>query len=219
MDPLRLLIADDHPLFRHGLAGALESEADIEVVGEATTGDEAISFAACLQPDVVLMDIQMPGSNGIEATRAIVGSSPQIRVLILTMFEDDASVFMAMRAGAHGYVLKDSEKEAIVRAIHAVGRGEAIFSPAIASRVIEFFAARQVAPRETFPTLTEREREVLQLLAEGQSNAVIVKTLALSPKTVSNYLSNIFSKLQVADRAEAVLRARRAGLGPGDGTG
>ncbi len=219
MDSLRLLIADDHPLFRHGLAGSLESEADIEVVGEATTGDEAIAFAERMQPDVVLMDIQMPGSNGLEATRSIVRASPQIRVLILTMFEDDASVFTAMRAGARGYVLKDSEKEAIVRAIRAVGRGEAIFSPAIASRVIDFFAARQVAPRETFPALTEREREVLQLLAEGQNNAAIVKALALSPKTVSNYLSNIFSKLQVADRAEAVLRARRAGLGPGDDSG
>ena len=214
MDSLRVLIADDHPLFRHGLSGALEAAADIEVVGEATTGAEATALAETLQPDVVLMDIQMPGTNGIEATRSIVQTSPQIRVLVLTMFQDDASVFTAMRAGARGYVLKDAEKEDILRAIRAVGRGEAIFSPAIASRVIDFFAAtNRAVPKEAFPVLTEREREILLLLAEGHTNPAIAKELMLSPKTVSNYLSNIFGKLQVADRAEAILRAREAGLG------
>lgn len=214
MDSLRVLIADDHPLFRHGLAGALEAASDIEVLGEATTGDEAIELAERVQPDVVLMDIQMPGTNGIEATRSIVQTSPQIRVLVVTMFQDDASVFMAMRAGARGYVLKDAEKEDILRAIRAVGRGEAIFSPTIATRVIHFFAAtNRSVPKEAFPALTEREREILQLLAEGHTNPAIAKELMLSPKTVSNYLSNIFGKLQVADRAEAILRAREAGLG------
>lgn len=216
IDPLRVLIADDHPLFRHGLVGVLETASDMELAGEATTGEEAIALAESLQPDIVLMDIQMPRTNGIEATRSIVQTSPQIRVLVVTMFQDDASVFTAMRAGARGYVLKDAEKEDILRAIRAVGRGEAIFSPAIASRVIDFFAAtNRAVPREAFPSLTEREREILQLLAEGRTNPAIAKELMLSPKTVSNYLSNIFSKLQVADRAEAVLRAREAGLGSG----
>lgn len=214
MDRLRVLIADDHPLFRHGLTDVLEAASDTDVVGEATTGDEAVVLAESLQPDVVLMDIQMPAMNGIEATRAIVGASPQTRVLVLTMFQDDASVFMAMRAGARGYVLKDAEKDDILRAIRAVGRGEAIFSPAIASRIIDFFARNnEAAPKEIFPTLTEREREILHLLARSRSNADIARELMLSPKTVSNYLSNIFSKLQVADRAAAILRARQAGLG------
>lgn len=214
MDLLRVLIADDHPLFRHGLAGVLEAAPDLDLVGEATSGDEAIALAESLQPDVVLMDIQMPESNGIQATRAIVQTSPTIRVLVVTMFQDDASVFTAMRAGARGYVLKDAEKDDILRAIRAVGRGEAIFSPAIAGRVIDFFASsNQSAPKELFPSLTEREREILLLLARSHSNAEIARELALSPKTVSNYLSNIFGKLQVADRAQAILRAREAGLG------
>lgn len=214
---LRVLIADDHPLFRHGLSGVLEAAPDIEPAGEASTGEEVIALAESLQPDVILMDIQMPDTNGIQATRQIVHTSPHIRVLILTMFQDDSSVFSAMRAGARGYVLKDAEKEDILRAIRAVGRGEAIFSPAIASRVIDFFAsANQAVPREIFPSLTEREREILHLLAQGYSNPAIARELVLSTKTVSNYLSNIFGKLQVADRAEAILQARQAGLGPGD---
>jgi len=217
VEQLRVLIADDHPLFRQGLRTALQSAADVEVIGEASTGTEAMELADTLQPDVVLMDIQMPESNGIQATRAIVETSPHIRVLIVTMFQDDASVFMAMRAGARGYVLKDAEKEDILRAIRAVGRGEAIFSPAIAGRVIDFFSAvGRAAPREVFPALTEREREILQLLARSYTNTDIARELTLSPKTVSNYLSNIFSKLQVADRAEAILRARQAGLGPAE---
>jgi len=214
MDPLRILIADDHPLFRKGMRDLLASLPDIEVVGEAATGDETIRLAATLQPDVILMDLQMPGGSGLAATRQIVQTSPHIRVLVVTLFEDDDSVFTALRAGARGYVLKDVDETEMVRAIQAVGHGEAIFSPAIATRVLEFFAAaRSIVPKEVFPTLTEREREILQLIAQGHTNADIARELALSAKTVGNYVSNIYSKLQVVDRAEAIIRARDAGLG------
>jgi DNA-binding NarL/FixJ family response regulator len=214
MTKLRLLIVDDHPLFRQGLRTVLAAVDDLEVVGEATDGEQAIALSERLQPDLVLMDIRLPVVNGIEATRRILHASPQVRVLMLTMFEDDASVFTAMRAGARGYVLKDADKDDIVRAVSAVGRGEAIFSPDIATRIVDFFATtRPAAPREAFPTLTEREREILHLLANGQSNAEIAGQLTLSTKSVSNYVSNILSKLQVADRATAILRAREAGLG------
>jgi DNA-binding NarL/FixJ family response regulator len=214
MEPLRVLIADDHPLFRHGLSALLDTSRDFEVAGEATTGEEVIELATALQPDVILMDIQMPGINGIEATRRILHTSPHIRILIVTMFEDDTSVFTAMRAGARGYVLKDAQKDDMLQAIRAVGRGEAIFSPAIATRLIDFFAApRPVAPPHAFPELTEREREILTLIAQGHSNTEIATRLVLSPNTVRNYVSNIFSKLQVADRAQAIIRAREAGLG------
>ena len=214
MEPLRVLIADDHPLFRHGLSTLLSAAPDFEVVGEATTGEEVMTQAATLQPDVILMDIQMPGVNGIEATRRILHTSPHIRILIITMFEDDASVFTAMRAGARGYVLKDAQKAELLQAIRAVGRGEAIFSPAIATRLIDFFAAaRPVASPQAFPELTEREREILTLIAQGNNNTEIASRLVLSPNTVRNYVSNVFSKLQVADRAHAILRAREAGLG------
>ena len=213
MDPLRVLIADDHPLFRKGMRALLIAAQDIEVVGEATTGQEVIELAATLQPDVILMDLQMPGINGIEATRQILHTSPHIRILVITLFEDDASVFSALRAGARGYVLKDAKEEEMLRAIRSVGSGEAIFSPAIATRLIDFFAApRPDASKEIFPTLTEREREILQLLARGSPNHDIAKQLALSVKTVNNYVSNIFSKLQVTDRAQAIIRARDAGL-------
>jgi DNA-binding NarL/FixJ family response regulator len=213
-EPLRILIADDHPLFRSGMRALLAAESAMEVVGEATSGDEAIEMAAALQPDVILMDIQMPGVEGIEATRRILHTSPHIRILMVTMFDDDHSVFTAMRAGAHGYVLKGATPETIVRAIQAVGRGEAIFSSAIATRMLDFFAHLQPAAfPHALPELTDREREILNLIAQGQSNTAIAKQLALSPKTVSNYVSNIFGKLQVADRAQAMLRAREAGLG------
>jgi DNA-binding NarL/FixJ family response regulator len=214
MDTLRVLIADDHPLFRHGIRSLLTANAEFDVVGEATTGEEAIRLAEQLQPDVIVMDIQMPQVNGIEATRRILHASPNIRILIVTMFEDDASVFTAMRAGARGYALKDSDKEDILFAIRGVGRGEAIFSPAIASRMIDFFAALRVpSSSSVFPELTIREREILELIAQGRSNNEIAAQLALSPGTVRNYVSNIFSKLQVADRAQAMLKARDAGLG------
>jgi DNA-binding NarL/FixJ family response regulator len=214
MEPLRVLIADDHPLFRHGLSTLLSASPDFEVVSEATTGEEVIELAAKLQPDVILMDIQMPGVNGIEATRRILHISPHIRILIVTMFEDDASVFTALQAGARGYVLKDAQKTDMLQAIRAAGRGEAIFSPAIATRLIDYFAVlRPVAPLQAFPELTERERELLNLIAQGHSNTEIATHLVLSPNTVRNYVSNIFSKLQVADRAQAIIRARDAGFG------
>ncbi len=213
MDSLRILIADDHPLVRKGLRSVLGTVPEFEVIGEATSGREAAERAAALQPDVVLMDLQMPGGSGIEATREIVGANPQIRVLVVTLFEDEESVFTALRAGARGYVLKDADEEDLVAAVRAVGRGETIFSPSVAARVLAYFATpRPPAPPQLFPTLTDREREVLSLIARGASNTAIARQLSLSPKSVGNYVSNIFGKLQVADRAEAIIRAREAGL-------
>ena len=214
MEPLRVLIADDHPLFRHGIAALLQALPEFEVVGEATSGEEVVALAEQLQPDVILMDIHMPGLNGIAATRLILHTSPHIRILMVTMSEDDASVFTAMRAGARGYVLKDAQKDDMLRAIRAVGRGEAIFSPAVATRLIDFFAApRPAVPPQAFPDLTDRERAILNLIAQGHNNPEIAARLVLSPSTVRNYVSNIFGKLQVADRAQAIIRAREAGLG------
>ena len=214
MEPLRILIADDHPLFRNGMSTLLKAASDMEVVGVATNGDEAIALAASLQPDVILMDIRMPGVSGIEATRQIVATSPHIRVLVVTMFEDDHSVFTALRAGARGYVLKDADEDEILRSIRAVGGGQAIFSPSIAQRLIDFFAAPRPGLRAPlFPELTDREREILDLIAQGYNNPDIARRLTLSLKTVANHVSNIFSKLQVADRAQAIIRAREAGLG------
>ncbi len=214
MDPLLVLIADDHPLFRNGMRALLSSVPDMQVAAIATNGDEVIELSASLQPDVILMDLQMPGIGGIEATRRILHVSPHIRVLVVTMFEDDHSVFAALRAGARGYILKDADEDEILRAIRAVGRGEAIFSPAIATRLIDFFSApHPVAPPQAFPELTEREREILTLIAQGHNNTEIATRLVLSSHTVRNYVSNIFSKLQVADRVQAIIRAREAGLG------
>jgi DNA-binding NarL/FixJ family response regulator len=215
LETLRILVAEDHPLFRKGMISLLSSVPEFEVVGEAATGEEAVARAAQLQPEVVLMDLQMPKVNGIEATRRILQQSPGVRVLVVTLFEDDGSVFMALRAGARGYVLKDADEEEMVRAIRAVGRGEAIFSPNVATRVLAFFAASPPggAPPQAFPTLTDREREILHLIAQGHPNPAIARRLSLSTKTVGNYVSNIFTKLQVADRAQAIIRAREAGLG------
>ena len=214
MSDLRILIADDHPVFRDGIRALLDAAPNTDIVAEATTGEEAVALAEQHQLDVILMDLKMPCMNGVEATRRILQTSPHIRVLAVTMFEDDASVFTAMRAGARGYVLKDATKEELLRAIQAVGNGEAIFSPSIAARMLHFFAApHPMVPRHVFPELTDREHDILNLLANGASNHEIAQRLDLSPKTVSNYVSNIFNKLQVADRAEAILRARDAGLG------
>ncbi|HZY65613.1 MAG TPA: response regulator transcription factor [Rubrobacteraceae bacterium] len=211
--PLRVLISDDHPLFRDGMRGLLSTQPDIEVAGEATTGEEAIQLAAELEPDVILMDIKMPGVSGIEATRRILANNPHARILMVTMFEDDASVFTAMRAGARGYVLKDADKDDVLGAIRAVGRGGAVFSPGVAVRLMDFFTtSRPAVPREAFPTLTDREREMLHLMARGSSNAEISRLLSLSTKTVANYVSNILHKLQATDRKEAAQRAREAGL-------
>jgi DNA-binding NarL/FixJ family response regulator len=216
MEPIRLLIADDHPIFRYGLRTLLQAEAVFEVVGEAITGQDAIDQVAILQPDVVLMDLNMPGLNGIEATRHILIIAPQTRILILTMFDDDGSVFAAMRAGARGYILKGAEGDETIRAIHAVNNGEAIFSPIVACQLMRYFGKPQpVPPTQPFPQLTEREREVLALIGQGYTNNAIAERLVLSPKTVRNHVSVIFSKLQVAGRAEAIVRARDAGLTQG----
>ena len=213
-DTVRVLIAEDHPLFREGMRGRLDRVADVAVVGEAASGDEAVELAHKLEPDVILMDIKMPGLNGIEATREIQQASPQIGVLVLTMFEDDDSVFAAMRAGANGYLLKDSGGEGVVHAIRAVASGEAVFGPGVAERILGFFSApRAAAPQRAFPELTEREEEVLSLVAQGKSNQQIAGQLFVSLKTVRNHVSNILLKLQVADRAQAVIRARDAGMG------
>ena len=221
MDAIRVLIADDHRFYREGVRALLADARDVEVVGEAASGDEAIDRAEALQPDVVLMDLKMPGLNGIEATRRVVGASPHVGVLVVTMYDDDDSVFAAMRAGARGYLLKDADQEDLLRAIQAVSRGEAIFSPAIARRLMGYFAALHAggagaAPVAPFPDLTAREREILALIAEGRNNAAIAARLSLSLKTVQNHVSNILSKLQVADRAQAIVRAREAGLGRTD---
>ena len=212
MTTLTVLIADDHPIFRKGMRALLASLPTVELVGEAGSGAETIRMAEALQPDVILMDLQMPDGGGLNAIRTIVQTSPHIRILVVTMFEDDDSVFAAMRAGARGYVLKDTDDEVISRAILAVGSGEAIFSPAIAVRMIRFFSARPALPPELFPELTESERAVLRLVAQGANNEAIAQQLSFTTKTVRNYVSNIFSKLQVADRAQAIVKARAAGL-------
>ena len=210
--PISIIIADDHPLFRRGMRSLLSPIPDFKVVGEATTGEETIRLAAELQPDVILMDLQMPGGNGLAATRAILQTNPDIRILVVTLFEDDDSVFAALRAGARGYVLKDSRDEEMVRAIRAVGNREAIFSPEIATRVLGNFSSQPAGHKEVFPLLTQREREILTLLVQGLNNQSIAENLSLSEKTVSNYISNIYGKLQVSTRAQAIIKARDAGL-------
>ena len=211
---IQVLIADDHAAFRSGLRALASTAPDMAVVGEAATGDEVVSLAGRLQPDVILMDLQMPGLNGIEATRRILATSPHISILMLTMFEDDDSVFAALQAGARGYLLKGALKAEILRAVRSVHSGEAIFGPAIARRLMRYFASRRPGSRSpAFPELTERELEILTLMAQHLGNTAIAERLMLSEKTVRNHVSNIFTKLQVADRAEAILRARDAGLG------
>jgi DNA-binding NarL/FixJ family response regulator len=218
MDTIRILIADDHSLFREGLRALLMATPDVEVVGEAASGEETITQADALQPDVVLMDINMPGLNGIEATRRILHENPQIGVVVVTMLEDDASVFAAMRAGARGYVLKGAHHEEMLQVIRAVAGVQALFGPAIAVRLMNFFQSmgqkmKPALPDQAFPELSEREREILNLIAQGHNNTEIANRLVISPKTVRNHISSIFSKLQVADRAQAIVRAREAGLG------
>ncbi|WP_410607724.1 response regulator [Amycolatopsis sp. lyj-109] len=212
MSDLRVLVVDDHPLFRIGVGTLLAAEPGIEVVGEAAGGATAVTSAATLRPDVVVMDLHLPDMSGIEATRHIVAANPGTGVLMLTMADESESVFAAMRAGARGYLLKDAEPDEIIRAVQAVARREAIFGPDIANRVLAFFN-QPPASEPVFPELTGREREVLALIAAGHSNSVIASTLCLSPKTVRNHISNVFAKLHVADRAEAIVRARDAGLG------
>jgi len=209
---VRVLIADDNADFRLGLRAMLEDAENITVVGEASNGHEVLGIADGLSPDIVLMDLQMPVMNGLEATRALVAARPHIGVIVLTMFEDDDSVFASLRAGARGYLLKGSRRSETLRAITSVANGEAIFSPSIGRRMMGFFLAARPAAT-VFPDLTDREREVLSLIAHGKTNGDIAESLGLSLKTVRNHVSNVLAKLQVADRAQAAIRAREAGLG------
>jgi DNA-binding NarL/FixJ family response regulator len=212
MTPIRILIADDHPMFRFGLRTLLATEADIEVLGEATTGQEAIDLAATLNPELILMDINLPLLNGIEATRQILKQNSAIQILIVTMFEDD-TIFAALQAGARGYLLKGAEGEETIRAIRAAANGESIFSPAVAQRLSLYFAQPLSQPAKLlFPELTRREYDILRLIAKGLTNTAIAERLSLSPKTVRNQVSVIFNKLQVTDRGEAIIKAREAGL-------
>jgi len=217
MDSIRILIADDQTITRSGLQTMLATQENMQVIGEARDGAQVIELAASLQPDVILMDVRMPGINGIEATRRIHRTSPHIRILVLTVFDDDTLVFPVIRAGASGYLLKNTEQDELLRAIRTVANGGAIFSPGIAQKVLGYLNAPQPnAPKESFDELTTREREILELIAHGKTNAEIATTLNLSSKTVSNYISNVLLKLHAADRAKLMLMALEAGMGQAD---
>jgi DNA-binding NarL/FixJ family response regulator len=214
MQTIRIMIADDHQIFRDGIKMLLDTTPEATVVGEAETGEEAVRLALELNPDVILMDLQMPEIDGIEATRQINAANPAINILILTMFDDDQSVFAAMRAGARGYILKGVKRDTMLRAILTVASGEAIFSPTIAARMVDFFAQLQNPSKpDAFPELTEREREVLDLLARNYKNSEIAEKLVISSKTVRNHVSTVLSKLQASSREEAARQARQAGFG------
>lgn len=214
--PLRVLLVDDHAAFRAGLRAVLGTDPAVVVVGEAATGEAAVSGVSSLTPDVVLMDVSMPGTDGIEATRRIVDAAPHVAVVVLTMHDDDETVFSAVRAGARGYLLKGASRGELLRAVHAAAAGEALFGPVVARRLMTWFGRPVPAQDVPFPELTSREREVLELVAEGRSNADIAAALVVAPKTVRNSVSTIFGKLQVRDRAEAIVRAREAGVGTPD---
>jgi RNA polymerase sigma factor (sigma-70 family) len=212
--PIRVLLADDHRFFRDGVRVLLESEPDFAVVGEATNGEEVVLRASELKPDVILMDLQMPGLNGVEAARRILRAQPDIGVMVVTMFEDTDSVLAAMRAGARGYILKDADEDELLRSIRAVANGEALFGPAVARNLMHFIAdVTPSAAHAAFPELTDREREVLAFMAQGLSNQEVAERMGMSLKTARNHVSNILAKLQVADRTGAIARARAAGLG------
>jgi DNA-binding NarL/FixJ family response regulator len=217
METIRVLIADDQTITRSGIRSLLAAQEDIEIVGEAQNGEEAFELASSTQPDVILMDLRMPGVNGIEATRRIHRTFPHIGILVLTVFEDDTSVFPAIRAGARGYLLKNAEQEELLRAIDTVANGGAIFSPGIAQKVLGYLhAPPQDVPEQLFDELTSREREVLELIAQGKTNSEIASLLNLSPKTVSNNISNVLLKVHAADRAKLMLMALEAGMGKVD---
>jgi len=211
MEKIQILIVDDHPMYRQGIRSALSIVSGFEIVGEASNGEEAIEQAAALMPDIILMDIQMPDMSGILATRKILDVSPHIGIIIVTMFDDDDSLFSALRAGANGYLLKGAEHEEIARSVKAVAAGEAIFGAPIATRIIDYFSAPK-SRQQILPDLTNREREVLELVANGMSNKEIAQKLVISPKTVRNHVHNIFTKLHVNSRFQAIMLAREAGL-------
>ena len=210
---IRVLVADDHPAFRRGIELMLRDVEDVDLVGEAESGHAAVQLSDELQPDVILMDLRMPGLDGIEATRRIIGRRPRAAVVVLTMFDDDDAVLAAMQAGACGYLLKGADQDEIVRSIQAGAAGEAIFGPEIARRLISLLTPPAGSSTQTFPSLTDRERQVLDLVARGKGNAAIAHELMISLKTVRNHVSNIFTKLQVSDRSSAIITARDAGLG------
>ena len=213
MTAIRVLVVDDHPIFRDGLMTALAGVEEIVVVGEAENGEQAVELTNEVRPDVVLMDLNMPGMGGIEATRLITSSSSAV-VLVLTMQTDDESVFAAVRAGASGYVLKGADRRDVVRSVIAAAAGEALFGEAVARRMLGFLVAGPQPPSAVpFPELTVREREILDLVAQGLGNQAIARRLSLAPKTVRNNVSAIVSKLHAADRGEAISRARSHGLG------
>ena len=210
-EPITVLLADDHPMFRRGLRALLRTIPGVEVVGEAGDGAEVVRLAESLRPRLILLDLRMPGGDGLTAIRTLAAADPDVRILVVTMFEDDDSVFAALRAGARGYVLKDTEDDEMTRAVLAVGNGGAVYSPAIATRIMAFFAAGR--PADPFPGLTASERHVLELMARGLANDALATRMGLSPKTVRNYVSSVFGKLHVASRAQAIVRARDAGIG------
>jgi DNA-binding NarL/FixJ family response regulator len=212
--PVRVVLADDHPMFRFGLRAALAATPLLEVVGDAENGEALVALVDRIEPDVVLTDLAMPGLDGVSAIRLILEGHPLIGVLVLSMHEDDQAVFGALRAGARGYLLKDADRDDIVRAVLSVAAGEAVYDGAVARRIVDFFTeSHQRYTAQVFPQLTARERQVLDLIADGHGNHEIAHRLTLSEKTVRNNVAGILTKLQLHDRAAAVAKARDAGLG------
>ena len=216
-DALRILVVDDHPVFRMGMVALLGS-LGFEVLAEAASADEAVAAADAHRLDVVLMDLHLGGSSGVDATREITRRHPELGVLVVTMLDDDDSVFASMRAGARGYLLKGADPTEVERAVRAVANGEILLGPTVAARAVAFLAGTRIGGPTPFPDLTDREREVLDAVARGLDNLAVARRLNLSPKTVRNHLSNILTKLQVTDRAQAIVRARQGGLGGVDGS-